>query len=247
MKYAALLLMPLALLTLGGCNTIQTFGRDLTSSLNGQIPSKQPHEILTAQGVHNSSGPCPTIQIIDELSSLSEFSPASSADPDNLVSQVSLSEVDSSCSLKSNVAMVDLKLAFQGRLGPKAKISSGDKPFFAYPFFLALTDLNGVVLAKEVFAASMTYERADNTHLYYEKLRQLIPVGSPDQAGQYKIMIGFQLDYDQLKYNRRTMDNVQGIESAPVKPDYSAIKSEITSESLSAPTGAPISVIPAER
>lgn len=254
MKQYRFTLLPLALLCLsiglGGCQTLHSVTGGIGSALNNITPPPNP-EIITEQGIQTASNPCPSVQIVDELSSLSEFSPADSTSADNLVSRVTLSQVDSSCSFKAKVVSIDLKLAFEGVLGSKAKINKNDKPYFAYPFFLAVTDTQGVVLAKEVFAASMTYERADNTHTYYEKLRQLIPIHSREQAANFKIMIGFQLDYDQLKYNRRNMKPVQGLASEAVKPDYSGLKSEITKESLSAPSGsnngAPINVIPAGR
>lgn len=251
MKRSRTHLLPLALLCLGlgGCQTLETMKSDFSSAMNDQKPPPG-HEIITEDGISMSSNPCPLVQIVDELSSLSEFSPADSTSTDNLVSRVTLSQVDSACSFKGNLVSVDLKLAFEGVLGAKAKINKNDKPYFAYPFFLAVTDPKGVVLAKDVFAASMTYDRADSTHTYYEKLRQLIPIQSREQAASFKIMIGFQLDYDQLKYNRRNMKPVRGIASEAVKPDYSGIKSEISKESLPAPSGngnkgAPINVIPA--
>ena len=156
--------------------------------------------------------PCPTVKIVDELSSLSEFQGGVMEEP-MLISRVNLTQAESACDFKNDHVAIDLKLAFEGMLGPKAKIQNTDKPFFSYPFFVAVTDDDNEVLAKEVFAASITYDRDEQIHMYFEKLRQLIPIESEVEARSYTVLIGFQLSPDQLSYNRINMVEVE--EPAP--------------------------------
>lgn len=194
------------MLSLGACQTVQGIKKDFSSikvpKLN-LINENEPVEEMQQINV-NSDTNCPQIEIVNELSSFSEFS-GSSASESNLISRVNLNQVESSCDIENNQVILDLRLAFEGKLGPKAKRSKNDKPFFSYPFFVAVTNPSNVILAKEVFAASMTYERNEDTHNYFENMRQIIPITSSTQAGKYKVMIGFQLNEDQLRYNRKYM------------------------------------------
>ena len=175
--------------------------------LAGNSGGKQ--EMASSGGLRIDDG-CPTVQIVDELSSLSEFTGSTRTEP-NLISRVNLNQVESSCAFIDGQIALDLRLAFEGALGPKAKKSSSDKPLFSYPFFVAVTNPSGVILAKEIFSASMTYERNEDSHTYFENMRQLIPISDRENAHRYKVMLGFQLSEEQLKYNRKYLVPVSNV------------------------------------
>lgn len=148
------------------------------------------------------SGNCPTVEIVNELSMLSEYMDVANPQADNLLSSVHLSQAESDCTYSGKNATVDIKLAFEGMLGPRGRTSASDKPFFSYPFFVAVTAPDGKILAKEVFGASMTYGTDQDTQTYYESLRQIIPIADPARGARYKVLVGFQLSQDQLNQNR---------------------------------------------
>lgn len=206
MKLTKFLLTGMSLCLLAGCQTMDNFLEDV-NTLAEKGTNMPQLETAYDESTPSIENRCPRIQIVDELSSFSEFT--NGTNEKNLVSRVNLHQVESSCSIQRKQVSLDLKLAFNGSLGPKAKLRNNDKPFFSYPFFIAVTNQNGVILAKEVFAASMTYERDEDTHIYYENLRQLIPIGSSDQAKSYTVMLGFQLTKEQLEYNRKFMVPVE--------------------------------------
>lgn len=216
MKLFKFLLTASACLLLSGCQTMDNLMKDFNTLAEQGTNMPRMVDASSAPSIEDN---CPRINIVDELSSLSEF--AGDMTENNLVSRVNLYQVESSCSIQRKQVSIDLKLAFDGSLGPKAKMRNNDKPFFSYPFFVAVTNQDGVVLAKEVFAASMTYERNEDTHTYYENLRQLIPIGNADQASRFTVMLGFQLSEDQLDYNRRFMVPVAQ-ELAPIHNETKA-------------------------
>lgn len=205
MKPSKFFLIACSALALSGCKTVVD---DFMYDLNNVVENASFTEPTTPAPNFNApvEDRCPKIEIVDELSSFSDFN--GSMRDNNLISRVNLSQVESSCSIQRKQVAIDLKLAFNGELGPRAKMKSSDKPFFSYPFFVAVTNQNGVILAKEVFAASMTYERNEQTHTYFESLRQLIPISNADHARRFRVMIGFQLTEDQLAYNRRNMASI---------------------------------------
>lgn len=210
LRYSVLLLSTLAMSACG--QTLQGLQEDL-GSIN--LPK------ATASSVNGNeadrfvaSGSCPRAEVVGELQSLSEFETVSNPSHNNLISTIEIKNVQKSCDYARNAATIDLSMDFVGTLGPRARALSSDRPFFSYPFFVAVTSSNGTILAKEVFAASLTYNPGSDTQTYTEKLRQIIPVEPGERGGDYRVLVGFQLTPDQLAYNRQQIREDKLIEQA---------------------------------
>ncbi len=213
MKILRSLLIVMATVSLSACDTVNNFTDQISIFDEPEIVSNE--ERRTAEMVT----PCPKVEIVDELSALTEFSDASNPVDYNVISRVHLTQVESSCRYNERNVMIDLKLAFEGELGQKGRVRSNDKPFFSYPFFVAVVAPDNNIMAKEVFAAPITYNRDESKHTYYESLRQIIPIERKVLGQKYKLMIGFQLSPDQLAYNRANMVPVEEIiQGAPDEP-----------------------------
>lgn len=213
MKTARLLALCLCLLGVASCRTVDGVMDDIDSM---DLPAiSMDGEPSTGDLIY--SGSCPEIRLIDELASYSEFSDSSSTRDRDLVSRVNISDVNSACHSDESTITLDLKLTFEGTLGPQARSSMSEKPFFSYPFFVAVASPQGKILAKEVFAASMTYPPGSNRHFYYENIRQLIPVEARDHGRPFKILLGFQLGPDQLEYNQKRIKATKKAQAAKAK------------------------------
>lgn len=210
MKYLKLLVFLSLIPLLNACQTLEAVKEDAYDVAEGNI---YVAGVTSGHAEQLLRSPCPQVEIVDELSSISDFSDPRKKSTKNLISRVNLKSAESACKLSSKSAIVDLKLIFDGTLGAKGRATASDKPFFSYPFFIAVTTPNGKIMAKEIFAASMTYGKGESQHSYYESLRQIIPIKSKVQATNYRILIGFQVTPDQLKYNR---DNLVPVESSDV-------------------------------
>lgn len=206
-------------LLLSACQTFEGMLEDAHDVTEGNIyvagaTGKTPEKLLKS--------PCPQVQIVDDLSSISDFSNPRKQAKNNLVSRVDLKSAQSTCKLSSKTAIIDLKLLFNGKLGPKGRKKASEKPFFSYPFFIAVTTPTGKIMAKEIFAASITYSSDEKEHTYSENLRQIIPIKSKNQANNYHVLIGFQVTPEQLAYNREHMVPVASAQAAqkrkPVPP-----------------------------
>ncbi len=169
---------------------------------------------------------CPRIEIVNELDVLSDFGNAMEATPSNLSSHVALSKIESSCSYKDKSVTLDLKLAFEANLGPKGRSHSIEKPFFAYPYFVAITNPSGDIIAKEVFAAPMTFALDKTEMTYYEGLRQIIPINHKQAGPRYKVLLGFQLTENQLAYNRNQIAKAKAKEEEALAAKAAAIALE---------------------
>lgn len=197
------------LITLSACQTFEGIKQDIsTIKLPGVDPTTQQASAAEPDNflVDND---CPSIELVNELTLLSDFGENAEQTPDNLISGVVMRKEASSCEYGGRSVTVDLKLAFDGQLGPKGRSAGNDTPFFSYPFFVAVTSSSGKILAKEVFAASINYEGGQDRQTYYENLRQIIPVDSRSAGKNLKVMTGFQLTQEQLAFNRKLMREQQ--------------------------------------
>lgn len=211
MKHLKLLTFCMILPILAACQTLEGVKDDAYDLAEGNV---YVAGVTSGHAEQLLKSPCPQVEIVDDLSSISDFTNPQKQVNKNLISRVDLKSAESTCKLSSKTAIVDLKLIFNGKLGPKGRKKSTDKPFFSYPFFVAVTTPNGKIMAKEIFAASLTYAAKENEHSYYENLRQIIPIKSKNQANNYRVLIGFQVTPDQLTYNRKHMVPIASAEAA---------------------------------
>ncbi len=201
MTFPKHLLIVLSALILSGCQTTaQGLWNDLKTLSLDSLERVDPDE---ADG-RIVAGMCPEVMIVDELSFMSEFSDNTTRNS-RLASRVFMNGVHSACAFSSGFVELDIGLSFTGKLGPKGRMRANDKPYFSYPYFVAVTDRDRNLLAKEVFSASMTFNRDEDDHTYMENLKQLIPIDNKGQANDFIVMIGFQMTKSQLDYNRNNM------------------------------------------
>lgn len=237
-KLLVRLLCAAALLPLAACQTsFDEFRQSLSdikmpSFSGGEPPAEEA--VLSMDGIHT----CPQVNIVPDLGMLHEFTDMEQPSDTTLVSAATMEVERTSCvySPEHGSVAVQMTLAFSSRLGPRSKIYKGDKPNFAYPYFLAVTNPEDEIVAKEVFAASMSFPADQGAMEYRETLRQIVPLEQITDGPDYAILIGFQLSDDQLAYNRALQDapppepvvtpwkpqgaatNIQPIEPAPASP-----------------------------
>lgn len=178
-------------------------------------------EAKTSPPTTQASASCVPVTVVDDLKMLNQFSDEQAPRADNNVSSVVISAVSSRCTQNDKNVAVDLDIAFDGVLGPKAHKWNADKPSFAYPYFVAITLPDGKIVTKEVFGVTMSYGKDQNTLTQHEHAHQVIPV----QGGQaQQIVVGFQLTESQLAYNR-SLEGKQN-EAAGVVPAGGAAEPE---------------------
>ncbi len=197
-----------SILILGACQTSFSNLRQNVSngfhwpSFSGKSENGQPEEdkTLSLDGLMA----CPSVRVVDDLSALSEFTDPQNPGSGTMVSEVTLSKQRGTCIYNSEdkSVAVQVSLVFDSRLGPRSKVYKGDKPSFAYPYFIAVTSPDGEIMAKEVFAASLSYGPNQESLQHKETLRQIIPLDNLQEGPGYSILAGFQLTEEQLEYNR---------------------------------------------
>lgn len=150
-------------------------------------------------------GTCPAVTVRPDLRTLVEYQNETKPSPDTKLSEVTILGVENTCRVEDNTLVMQLDIALSGQTGPKARTRSGDQPNFAYPYFVAVTDTNGAILSKEIFAASLSYGREKTQISQTETLFQNMPIPPSGTGRAYTVVIGFQLTPAQLAYNTQKM------------------------------------------
>lgn len=145
---------------------------------------------------------CPPVTTIEDLKQISQFESPSLQIDDTLISHAEITRVSSDCTINDYNVAIEINMMFSGNIGPKGKVTATDEANFSYPYFVALTSENGETLAKEVFTANLSYKGEQIEAMTTDNMRQIIPLDEQGHSTVKEIMIGFQLDEDELSYNR---------------------------------------------
>lgn len=203
-RFRALILLPLTTFALAGCQTMEGAGGFLPSfDLPSFDPEKEGRVTIIPQG------DCPAVSRVAELSSLYQFTNPARPGPASEISEAHITRVTSKCGKSGGNLKLDINVTFDGGLGPKGRIRPGDKPSFAYPYFVAITNDRNQILSKEIFAVSFSYDTKGMLQMQSESLSQVVPLAGEDPK-TYRILLGFQLSPEELAYNRRLDDSELG-------------------------------------
>ena len=193
-------ILSLCVLTLGGCSTMQSIGDEISAGFSEFFKSEPPKEQIAAPDTQDPN--CPAVEVVGELSSVSDFSDKLQTIDENLISWAEIQEIKKSCVYEQANIAVQIDIVLKGILGPKARKRADDRPQFTYPYFVAVTNADGVIVAKELFYAQIPYGISQNEIKQIETISQSLPSTHDEQNRPYSILVGFQLTDDQLAYNR---------------------------------------------
>ncbi len=203
MKFNALLLV--SVLALTSCSTVSGLKNDLAvgyDKIAGVFHSPPDPVKEEKKKLPVYDGTCPPVTVRPDLARLVDFHDAAKTSASDKVSEVNIVDVKNVCRMEKETLLMQIDLTLSGRTGPKARIKSGDKPSFAYPYFVAVTDSQGTVVSKEIFAASLAYGATQNELAQGETVFQAMPFPGLTQGIAYNVVVGFQLTSDQLAYNQ---------------------------------------------
>jgi hypothetical protein len=214
MKYLKLYAFAALILTLPACANVEQTVTDAyysiremgVSDVSDSVQGKPLSQRLVDKGA------CPAVEIVEDLDMFYDFG-GQPPSTNNLVSSAALSQ-QNACAYGPKSVTVDIRLAFSGAIGPGGRAQSQDEPFFSYPYFVAIMGPGGAILAKEVFAVSLTYPPGANQETHLENLRQIIPIRNQESGASHKVVVGFQLTNEQLAYNRAVIEQRKKMQAA---------------------------------
>ena len=204
-KTNPLLLAIISLGLLSGCAMVEGAGKDFQNwgeYLDRQFNQTEDRAAQnTVQTVATLDSNCPPIEQLPQLSALHEFVDPSNPSAESKMATVDLANITNQCNMDGEFLSVTMDITFNSMLGPKGRANPSDRPFFSFPYFIAVMDMNNTVLAKEVFAVSMSYETGEEAISTVETIKQNLPLNSDGSLPDYKMQVGFELSEEQLRYN----------------------------------------------
>ncbi len=142
--------------------------------------------------------PCPHLSILGDAAQVTYFREGAGRDLRDVRSQARFGTVVSECKVDQGKVVTRTAIEIVADRGPVASETSG-----RFAFFVALIDPAERILAKEVFATPLEFDRDRRRSGVVEQIEQRFTLRSGEQAVQYGILIGFQLSREQLEYNRK--------------------------------------------
>lgn len=199
-------LAALAALTLSACSTFEGMKNDIAQSYSSVAdavartidPVKEQKKQLPVY-----DGKCPEVSVRPDLAHMVEFTDTTKPSDKTKTSEITITGVDNTCRMENDGIVMQVDISLSGKTGPKARVKSGDKPSFAYPYFVAVVDQSGMVLSKEIFAASVAYGSSQNQITQGETIFQTMPVPDSGVGDDFSVVVGFQLSAEQLAYNQQ--------------------------------------------
>lgn len=193
---------------LSGCSTMQGLKNDLASGYDSvaQTFAKVLDPTVEAKKkLPVYDGKCPSVSIRPDLAYMVDFYDPAKPSEKTKISEATMTNVQNTCRLENGRIAMQVDLSVHGKTGPKARVKPSDKPSFAYPYFIAVTDSKGSVISKDIFAVSMGYAADQNETSTNETVFQNMPVPDSSVGEFFNVVVGFQLTNEQLTYNHQKL------------------------------------------
>ena len=140
---------------------------------------------------------CPAVAMVADTDVLTRFAPGAVADAGSILAEATLFGINSACRAGDERAVVDIAFQIDATRGLGAGIAAID-----LPFFIAVIDAGGTILAKEVFVSRLTFDES-GAATEVERLVEDIPLGAGQRPVDFQVLVGFQLTADELRHNQR--------------------------------------------
>ncbi len=143
---------------------------------------------------------CPRAFLPSDTAQLTEFSPKG-RDLTDVVFEAGMEGYKGECSYDLDDKEVDILISpqFTAQMGPAATDRTQH-----LQYFVALKDPAGNFVQKSVFDVNLTFPKDANRVRYTDEQVALhVPLDDVNAGPNYEIYMGFQLNHDQLDYNRR--------------------------------------------
>ena len=145
-----------------------------------------------------NAGPCPYVKVLYDAARYVEFDGQQTAADVAWTGEIQGVEAD--CSYRGNDPIrVEVDVLFDFGKGPKAQANAR-----SYRYWVAVTERNRTVLAKEYFDIGAEFGAGEDRVRYRERLGGItIPRGSENTSGaNFEVLVGFDVTPEMAAFNR---------------------------------------------
>jgi hypothetical protein len=141
--------------------------------------------------------PCPRVAVVPELGRTTIYRDGPARDLTDVRYNAEITDARGSCRYDRTGVGVDMTVDIVGERGPAA---DGDGTDVQY--FVAITDPQRNILAKEVFPTRIPFRPNERRAGIREEIEERIPLPPGAVGADYRIMLGFQLSPEEAARNR---------------------------------------------
>lgn len=142
--------------------------------------------------------PCPTVEVIPGANEITYFREGLGRDLVDVEFEGIIQALGGECVYEDDETVININLTLRLLMvqGPAAQ--TGEKEF---TYFVAIADRDKRILAKEKFVSPIKVQEGGRRGGAIEEIEQIIPLGSGKAGPDYVILVGFQLDDEQYRFN----------------------------------------------
>ena len=141
---------------------------------------------------------CPATNFVYDLDHMTVFADGAVSDLTDIRFDAQLTTLSALCNFERDKLVMDIAFRVVASRGPANREDEA-----AIPYFLAIADETGGIVAKETFSAILPFKGNLRSVSIKEAFEPTIPYpAARNILRNYRILIGFQLTPEQLAYNR---------------------------------------------
>ncbi len=141
-----------------------------------------------------SARACPSVAILGNTNVVTKFAPVGAAA--SILAEASLSGLNSGCRANDERVLVEIAFQIDAVRGLSSDVLGVEIPFFA-----AVTDTEGTILAKDIFIGRLEFSETGTATLV-ERIEEDIPLAPGQAPVGFQIVVGFQLTPEEMRYNQ---------------------------------------------
>lgn len=160
------------------------------------VSSRMSKSLFGSEADKPQQPPCPEAGIMPEANTIPLLQDGET--PDDVAATGFLGRLTGACNFdKAGEAALEIKIGFAAQKGPKgAKLKKA-----ALPYFIAVLGPDESVLQRAAFSTKVDFDN-EATGVTFEEHDLRVPVPTKEQAGAYKVVVGFELTPAQLAFNK---------------------------------------------
>ena len=141
---------------------------------------------------------CPATNFVYDLDHMTVFADGAVGDLTDVRFDAQLTNLSALCNFERDRLVMDIAFQVIASRGPANRDDEA-----AIPYFLAIADETGGIIAKETFGTILPFKGNLRRVSIKETFEPTIPYpAGPNILGNYRVLIGFQLTPEQVAYNR---------------------------------------------
>lgn len=153
--------------------------------------------LLAACGSDKAAHACPQVAAVRELAQITDFGRDETLGLNSMVAAAKIDSIDGDCAFRSTNIDTDFDVHLTARRGSGLGGNQAE-----FPYFVAVLDQNNIPVSKQNLSTVMRFSGKDTTVESVEKIHVKIPTEA-NNAGEWRVLVGFQLTPEQLAYNRQ--------------------------------------------